>query len=43
MTVSTTTNVINYAGNDATTVFSFSFIGAAASDISVTYTNLAGT
>mgnify|MGYP000884905191 CR=1 FL=1 len=43
MTVSTTTTVITYSGNGATTVFSFPFIGVAASDISVSYTDSAGT
>ena len=43
MTVSTTTTTVTYAGNDVTTVFSFSFIGVAASDISVTYVDTSGT
>lgn len=43
MTVSTTSTTITYSGNGATTVFSFSFIGVAASDIEVTYTDQTGT
>ncbi len=42
MTVSTTTSTITYLGNAATTTFTFPFIGVAASDIEVYYTNSAG-
>jgi hypothetical protein len=42
MTISTTGNVITLAGNGGTTTFSFSFVGAGASDIFVTYTDLNG-
>lgn len=39
MTVTNSQNSITYAGNAATTVFSFSFIGVNANDITVTYTD----
>ena len=35
MTISTTASSVTYTGNSATTVFNFSFVGAAAADISV--------
>lgn len=43
MTVSTTTTTITYSGNGVTTVFTFPFIGVAAADIVVSYTDSAGT
>ncbi len=39
MTISTTTSSVTYIGNDATTVFTFSFVGASTSDIEVVYTD----
>lgn len=42
MTVSTTTSVVTYQGNGATTVFTFPFIADQPSDIQVTYTNALG-
>lgn len=39
MTVSTTTSTITYSGNGVTTSFTFPFIGVAAADIEVTYTD----
>lgn len=42
MTVSTTTSTITYSGNGATTLFTFPFIGVAAADIEVLYTNASG-
>lgn len=43
MTVSTTTSVVTYAGNGATTLFSFPFIGVSEDDIEVIYTDANGT
>jgi len=43
MTVSTQTSQVTYFGNGSTTSWTFPFIGVAASDIEVSYTNLAGT
>lgn len=42
MTVSTTSSEITVSGNGATTVFNFPFVGVAASNISVIYTNSSG-
>lgn len=42
MTVATTTTTITYAGNGVTTNFTFPFIGAAASDIVVTFVSSTG-
>lgn len=42
MTISTTSNQITLAGNGATTVFSFNFVGDSPSDVEVIYTNANG-
>lgn len=43
MTVSTTSNRVVALGNGITTVFNFSFIGVAAADLTVIYTDSSGT
>lgn len=42
MTISTTTSKVTHAGNGATTVFSFPFVGVSQDDLVVTYTNASG-
>jgi hypothetical protein len=42
MTVSTSANKVIVAGNGSQTAFAFSFVGVAAADISVTYTDASG-
>lgn len=42
MTVSTTTSVVSYLGNGATTLFTFSFIGVSADDLEVIITDPTG-
>ena len=42
MTISTTTSVVTYAGNGATTLFSFPFVGVSEDDIEVIYTDASG-
>lgn len=42
MTISTQSSQVTLLGNGATTVFTFPFVGAAASDIQVTYTDATG-
>lgn len=43
MTVGTTTSSVTYAGNGATTLFTFPFIGVASADLEVIYTDTSGT
>ena len=42
MTISTTSSSMTFGGNGATTVFTFTFIAGAASNITVTYTDASG-
>lgn len=42
MTVSSTTNIVVYEGNGATTIFSYAFLIPAQSDAVITYTDAAG-